>query len=330
LGIQPSVEARTPLELEGFPSVPSPQLQKMALRWQVEYLITGRRFKELDEIGRIFRKTKPSYSNGRPLLPDWYSMLAVDRISFRPPEGQEAEFLRPWIESNPQTLDARLALAEILVGFASDARGSGWARDVSDQQWQEFHRYHDEACELFSRILQESKSLDPWMAAFGIRLCKNLEDGKPQAYRLLEQAIAYDPHAEEAYVAMGVLLLPRWAGEDGELEKFLKEREKNFGPGLFGIVALVLSEYSGAEEQHNLTPERVLRSLQAHAKARPTIYNRNLFARKAAIYYEDRAASARAFQMLGQDWDRLAFRNSQAYQLFQKWANNPGVPYPEF
>jgi len=173
------------------------------------------------------------------------------------------------------------------------------------------------------------QSLDVSGACLGLKFCRNLPDGKARAYKLLAQAVALDPHAAEPYVEMGQLLLPRWAGEKGELDRFLRDHDRAFGGGLLGVVALNLIKLSGVEEEQGYTPAKILASLEILARNRPSAYNRNLFA-SAAANLRRRDYARRALARLGGDWDRMLFLNSEAYASVQKWANRSGREFPLF
>ena len=315
-GIAPDDQPRAPIALDPLLAKADPALKAMLLYWQVEGLLTGRRYEELDAIGAGLRSRKDE------LAPSWYHMLAADVLKHRP-QVQQEELLRAWLKARPQSYDARLALALILEDQAGEARGGGWASEVTDEQWAEFRRLHGEAWQLYQEIQQP----DAFTLAQGISLLRNVPDGKRKAYQLLDRAVQQEPHLMAPYRAMAMLLLPRWAGEPGELQKFLKKSEKSFGPGLDGVIGLSLSEVSGVAEEEHFTDQRILSGLEKLARARPTAANRNLFA-ATAFQKKNRAYARKAFEMLGKDWDRKVFLDSLTFAKCREWARNPGSAYP--
>lgn len=324
LGVKPGPALRPPLPLDSIFQGNQPRLRRTLLEWQVEFLLTGGRVAELDAVGDAFRKNKQKLADGNQLLACWYEALLAPRFE-RNAEEQIALF-RSWLEVCPNSYDVRFCLAKLLLDKAWEVRGGGWASEVTESQWDEFHRDHSEAVRLFDELQSSRPALDPWAASLGISLCRNREDGKATAYQLFQRAQEYDPTALELYLAMGVLLLPRWAGDQGELATFIRQSDQQHGPGVYGVVASGVSKLSGVAEEEGFSDAKILKSFSQLARARkaPLFYNLYL---AQAIKLRDRAATRDAMHLVGSNWDRGHFLNSEVYRAYQDWAIH-NQPFP--
>lgn len=298
---------------------------RATLLWQIRDLLAGQRFADLDAIGRALREKRSRLPDGASVNATWYSLISAD------PDAQQDEALRQaiagtWLMHSPDTIDGRIALAQVEFELAARSRGGGWASDVSESQWQGFEQHHKVAERLFGEVLDSGQKLDPEILALGIRLCLDRQDGKTEARALLDQAIRLDPKAPEPYVSMANLLLPRWQGEPGEFHAFLEEASAKFGPGIVALVAEALGEARDVLEEEKLTPKRILNSWDALCKAQPAPKWTNTYARYACGQ-KDRAHARRAFAAVGSNWEPSQWKLGSNFRKYKAWAED-GAPFP--
>ena len=115
--------------------------QREQIRNNAEDLLLSSRFNELEEMAEKYRESRKKFKNGEWELNTFYAGLTHYLIAF-PAKAENwedrLEKLREWVKSNPDSVTARIALSESLVGYAFAGRGYGYADSVTDEQWRLF------------------------------------------------------------------------------------------------------------------------------------------------------------------------------------------------
>jgi hypothetical protein len=99
-------------------------------------LLKQQKFDDLDCIGHAARREKTRLPGGLWKLHNIY-------IGLTEPTGHATEedwterisLLQKWVTAKPNSITARVALAEAYDGYAWDARGNGYSNTVTDSGW---------------------------------------------------------------------------------------------------------------------------------------------------------------------------------------------------
>lgn len=220
---------------------------------------------EAEELNKFYRETRSLYNNrkyaelealanrirsGKERLPSgsWKIVHFYTALDCRDEEPESMwqlhdEIHREWEEKFPQSITARVAYAKFMTAYAWQARGSGYANEVTEEGWNGFRERLAKA----HTILDQSKSLAPCPVWWSARMKVALGQQEPPAEyeALFQQAKALEPLFFGYDIARAYYLLPRWYGEPGDWEAAAeKEIERPGGLG-HESYARVVSEQAG-------------------------------------------------------------------------------------
>jgi Domain of unknown function (DUF4034) len=191
-------------------------------------LIEATNYDKLDELAGTFRSSKECYANGAWKLNDIYAgLVPSDKASDDEWQNRIAA-LQDWADAKPDSITARVSLANVLVNFAWKARGSGWANTVSDEGWQSFGNRLHQAMKVLNAA-ENIKAQCPYSWTVRMRAALGLQMDKDQFNDIFQQAINHDSDYEPSYLQRAVYLMPRWYGGDGELEADLERSANQMG-----------------------------------------------------------------------------------------------------
>jgi len=121
----------------------------------------------------------------------------------------------------PGRVEPLLLTGRFYIDYAWDARGDGWANEVSDESAKLFK----ERLLLARTALQKAYDLDPTdarAATMMITVCMGLSEDRPTADLWYQRAMKADPDCYDATQAMLLYLDPRWHGTTEELMSFAR------------------------------------------------------------------------------------------------------------
>jgi hypothetical protein len=185
-------------------------------------------YKSLEQLAAKYLLSKERYADGQWKLMDFYdSFSPSDSPSAAVWEDREKK-IQDWIDADPKSPTASIAMATFLRDYAWQARGSGRSDTVSDASWKIF----GDRLNLGWKVLNEapnSKEQCPayWLAR--LRLGLGLQLDRSSYDKIFSQAINATPDFQGFYNTRAVFLLPRWYGAEGEWEKDLAKSADNIG-----------------------------------------------------------------------------------------------------
>jgi|GEM_PF-1393921 len=147
----------------------------------------------------------------RYLCTTWFAELAP----------KDDAWLRAWRREAPEDPAAAVIHARSLVDIAWSIRGSGWAKDVTPEQWEGFHRVLEqapEACLAAAELFPADPT--PWIVHFGVALGLGYSHDDFRA--LWAQASARDPFHVKAHLAAMDYWRPRWHGSPELMSGFVE------------------------------------------------------------------------------------------------------------
>ena len=149
---------------------------------------------------------------------------------------------------------------------------------------------------------------------------------KQQARELFDRAASFAPSYYHFYREYANFLLPKWYGEDGEMQSFAEEAssklpEPNASMTYFEVASLLACQCDPARNSlEGLSWPRIksgyenLERLYGTSKLKAN--------RFAYISYlaKDRTAAQKPFTQLGDDWEAAVWGTVGNYQIARKWA----------
>ena len=178
----------------------------------IQNLLKEEQFEKLDAVAEELRKTRKILDNGGSALSRFYNNLTVNY-------GKEKEIVRlinlceKWKRAYPKSPTPLIALSMLYTDYAWQARGSGWAGTLTDEQWNLFYARMKKADEYANNEITERDMRSYAAKINNIKLIGG-DDAKNKAYAVLDKGIAIDPDYHSMYFVMAELLMERWHGDN--------------------------------------------------------------------------------------------------------------------
>jgi hypothetical protein len=196
-------------------------------------LLSQKKYDELEKIATSLRKSGESFPSGKWKLDTFYNSFYKERrvYSERLKEDDYQNrfgLIQAWVSAKPQSVTAKVALAGLYCKYAWFARGGGYANKVSDNGW----RLMAERNAAALKTLQEALALaekDPHAYYLMLQIAKDESYDDAKYAQIFNESITRFPHYKPAYFAKVLDLQPRWGGQDGEWEQFIKESADKVG-----------------------------------------------------------------------------------------------------
>lgn len=207
----------------------SEQNERDTILAQTESLLSASDYDGLERIADGYRNSKATFADG-----EWKLSVFYDDLSYYLRQTPEENWvsrlnkLKEWVATKPDSITARVALAECLAGYAFHGRGAAYANEVQEEQWRRFKERLDEAKEVLDQAKSLQQKCPGWSAAY-LRLAVGLEWDRNQYDEFLASAIADEPTYNVYYYRAAWYLLPWWFGEDGDWEDFAKSAADRVG-----------------------------------------------------------------------------------------------------
>jgi Domain of unknown function (DUF4034) len=236
------------------------------------------------------------------------------------------QLLQRWVNARPESITARVALALAYLGYASDARGTGYANTVSESGWKLFGERTAEA----QRILKEASKLTgkcpEWYVAMQM-VSVNQSWSVVDARALFEEANKFEPEYYTYARDLAYYLLPKWSGKAGDTEKFLQEAADRIGGDkgdiLYFQVAAADYVICGCDDNPGLSWDRIKRGFEASEKRYGvSMENLNRIAYLAS-YFGDRDPiyADKIFTRIGEQWDQASWESKEDFEKMKKWVS---------
>jgi hypothetical protein len=271
------------------------------IKSQASALLTGGDYEKLDDLAEKFRDSKESYADGRWKLYYVYNGLVFGDEASDADWAQHFGALKSWIKARPNSITARIAMADNLDYFAWKARGTDYAGKVSDASWKLFFQRLTEA----NNVLMSAKSLKeqcPFWWSVLLRTELGLQTERAQYDSTFDAATKAWPDYPALYFYRANYLLPRWNGTEGEWENDLQKSADKIGGQdgdmLYARVVWDMHQYvysTNIFEEYKLSWERVNAGLAAIEKRFPDSLAVKNEGARLAVLARDQASAKKYF-----------------------------------
>ncbi len=180
------------------------------------------KYNELEKLAGVFRKNKERLPEGVWKLQFFYEGLAAKNHS---PNGWQQHFaiLSKWLEEWPNSITARVAVAEAWLDFGSEVRGKAYADSVSAEGWRILAESNQKAYKLLETTPPEGADDCPERYNALLTIARTQGWERPHFEALFHEAVNFEPMYYPLYISKTIYLLPRWNGEEGEWQQFAKD-----------------------------------------------------------------------------------------------------------
>lgn len=282
----------------------------------IALLLQREKFAQLDCIADQVRTTKARFSGGAWKLRNFYIGLDEPRPGHPTQEDwrKHMALMEHWTQLRPQSVTAKIALAESNEMYGWDARGSGYADDVSNSGWKVFGQRMEKAREILTTdATLKTKCPDWYIAMQQVAQGQNWEISKATA--LFEEAAAFEPGYQYYYRFYAYNLLPKWGGEEGDAARFAQKAADKIGGDngdilYFLIASKVICACQDPEYSHFSWPRLQKGFAATEKKYGSDLLNVNNLG-MMAVKYGDWAAAAPAFERIGDQWSKDVWLTEQ-------------------
>lgn len=288
-------------------------------------LLREKQFDQLDCLAQRARSTKERFSGGGWKLSTLYLGLddAVPRSIRASDEdwSEHIQLLKEWESERPQSVTARIALADSYISYAYFARGDGYASTVSDNGWKLFR----ERLSAAKEILDSASSLptkDPQWYWVMFDIAKSDDWGLGETQALYDQAIKFEPDYYYYAAAFAGYLDPKWHGNPGDLERFVQEAADRLGgtKGNIFYFHVALITMCGCQDDPQLDWPRVVRGFKANEKQYGislSVLNEVAY---LAVHQKDAITANDLFLRIGDNWNDSQWTDRQNFDSAKGWA----------
>jgi hypothetical protein len=295
---------------------------------QIRELFEQDKFETIDTIADRARSTKKRFVGGF-----WY-LHAIYRGLEEPRQGtthsgkaewqQHIDRLKRWVAQRPNSVTARIALADSYIGYAWNGRGSGTSDSVSEDGWQVFH----DRLELAGQTLKDAYDLptkDPEWYLVMLGLVRDLGGSKEMMAATFDKAFAFEPDYYYYYQVTAESLEEKWLGEKGDLaafaEKAADRRGGDQGDMVYYEIARQVNCNCGEDQDlHGLSFTRIKRGYIALEKQYGVSLDQlNKIAYLAAVGGDPLYANE-IFGRMQDNWDPDTWKSQSYFETAKAWA----------
>jgi hypothetical protein len=187
------------------------------LERRVRKLLRTEEYDELEAMAARLREKKMRFSDGEWQSVRFYDALVLPRRS--PPEDWMGRFaqVNRWVEARSNSAVARLALARTWEEYAWNARGGGYAKDVTPMGQALFEQRLQRARGILEGINEPMRSDPEWYRHMLLVLAPKGETwDSEECRRCLRQGVALATDYDWFDKLKAWYLLPRWYGTGNE------------------------------------------------------------------------------------------------------------------
>jgi hypothetical protein len=202
--------------------------QKLAIvPGDLEQTLSRGEFDRLEDLASEYRSTQRRTLGGYWALYTFYKNLAgfkgdgcgcgndTSDVAFEDKHKQ----LEVWLATKPQSLTARITLANMWTSYAWMRRGHGYGGQTSDAQWGRYFEDLGRADDLLSGI---DPAADPMVLLIEMRTAERSENPRSRLDELYVQATKAFPTFIPYYTRRYSALQERWYGRPGEAKAYIQ------------------------------------------------------------------------------------------------------------
>ena len=293
-------------------------------------LLYQNKFDELDRIAADDRDQKTRFSGGVWKLFVLYQGLKQPLAGMKADESawhQQLDALKVWAVSRPESVTARIALAEALLNYSNKVyneqntpRADGqdpWALTSSLQN-------------LAEVTLNEVATMQLKCPHFYfVKLeYKRLQDPTNLA-PVFQEAVSFEPQYTPYYRLYAIYQRPEWNAPEGAAEKFADETATRIGgkngDALYFAMAEALAVSPGTRyfPLPNLSWDRIRSGYAALEELHgPSLYNLNQLA-FLAMRYGKTSESAELFRKIGDNWSFETWKSQKFFEYEKEYVTAP-------
>ncbi len=187
-------------------------------KWMVDCLYKER-FDELESMADLLRKDGGDFDGGESKVRHFYAKASFTTYIESLVGNQPQARLDNWRKALAKSKTPLLAASQYHIQQAWKARGTGFAGGITEEGWMAFRDNMEKSRDLLAEA-EKLPGNDPDLYAQQIEVAKCLSWPREETDKIVEKLLKNSPHYYPAHQAMAEYLLPRWHGEEGDMEAY--------------------------------------------------------------------------------------------------------------
>ncbi len=228
--------------------------------------------------------------------------------------------LKRWVSQKPDSITARVALADAYMNYAWKARGTEYGDRVAEEGWRQF----EERVKLAETTLGEAKVLNgkcpEWYSAM-LTVAQAEGWSKQETLALFQRAIAFEPAYDYYYREYALYLLPQWYGEEGEAQEFAKTISAQIGGKLGSIIYFEIARELRCDCVAQMSWTKIQEGYATIEELYGTSNERINQLAYLATRMQDADVAERMFARIGENWDKGTWNSKRYFDQCKMWAS---------
>ncbi|HEY7402117.1 MAG TPA: hypothetical protein VIB39_01230 [Candidatus Angelobacter sp.] len=300
----------------------------------VRLLFEQERFRVMDDVAAGERTNKTRFAGGEWKLREFYESLAAPGGKGR---GVVADWnayrerLNKWVGIEPQSITARVAMAQGELLYAWQLRGPGAPGTIAPDRYDLFMTQLKQTEAVLNQASDLQEKCPEW---YNVMLQVGRAKGWDQAdlSTLLERAAAFEPQYFYVYQQQALTLTPLWRGKDGDAEKFADDQANRAGgkPGdilYFQIAQSIIGNPDLAKMPQHFVWSRALVGYQGLIEQYGSSVARQNQIAFMAARFGDYMAADDLFTQIGDHWDKGTWGSQEYFDKVKAWARGAAGPF---
>jgi hypothetical protein len=291
-------------------------------------------YDKLELLATEYRRSKSRLLSGDWKLNAFYDGLILHSGASEERWATRLKKLRQWEQQKPQSVTAKIALAENYFAYAYRARGNGSASSVTPEGWRLFNERVNQAATMLAGAAPLVEKDPQWFVSM-LELARLQGWPEPDCEKLYNGAVAFEPGYYPIYYRRAYYLLPRWHGEEGDWQKFaLRVSATTPRDQREDLYARIVWYIWDRIERNPVNPfanrflmsqhiswERCKQGFESQMRDHPnSLLTLNLYAWFACAA-GDQTTARLLFQQVGDKWDRETWSDESNYTHARTWAS---------
>ena len=313
-------------------AVPAEQKEQQ-YRQTIQSLFARGAFAEIDAEADAARKSKERFGGGVWKLYALYVSLSGPAGGDRASDEAWTTHLgklEAWVKARPESITARVALAEGYRSLGWRARGGGESNTVSANGWKQLEEGNSKALVTLVGAAELAAKCPHWYLVL-LAIARDQSWDNTKTRQIFEEAVAFEPDYYYNYRAYADNLLPKWNGRAGDAEAFAEESYKRLGGGAkgafvyFEIATVIYCVCADDRVQPTMDWDRIKVGFsEMDQQYGATTVKLNRYAALAYLY-RDRAAARGSMLRVGDKWDSGVWRTIEIFRKARLLAGLPSL-----
>ena len=300
----------------------------------VRLMLEQERFRVLDDVAAGERVNKTRFAGGEWKLWALYDAIASPAGKGRgvvPDWNGYRDRLSRWAGQQPESVTARVALAQAELLYGWELRGPGELGTIAQERFDRFMTQVKQAETILNGASELQVKCPEWYDVM-------LQVGRAKGWELqdlntlLERAVAFEPGYYYVYLQQALTLTPKWRGREGDAEKFAEEQANKVGgkPGdiLYWLIAeSVMGNPELAKMQPQFVWSRALVGYQRLVEQYGVSAVRQNQIALMAARFGDYMTADDFFLQVGDRWDAGTWGTQQYFEKVRTWARGSAGPF---